>query len=173
MNRRHADWHDDRRLWLATVAVNPRSCGAQSAVGGGLLSRGMATGDPELLRASAAREELALRLCSDDSDPFRAAFAYTRLGAARALLDDRAAARVALERATVLHPRYALPFAWLGYLAYQEGDQGGRRDVVEEGDHRSRDRPTRRWPPSRVFTWTKSDRVGRRSGAVDSLARFS
>ena len=105
------------------MAVNPRSCGAQSAVGGGLLSRGMATGDPELLRASAAREELALRLCSDDSDPFRAAFAYTRLGAARALLDDRPAARVALERATVLHPRYALPFAWLGYLAYQEGDQ--------------------------------------------------
>ena len=32
-------------------------------------------------------------------------------------------ARLALERATVLHPRYALPFAWLGYLAYQEGDQ--------------------------------------------------
>jgi hypothetical protein len=124
LNRRHADWHDDRRLWLATVAVNPRSCGAQSAVGGSLLSRGMASGDPELLRASAAREELALRLCSDDSDRFRAAITYTRLGAARALLDDRAAARVALERATVLHPRYALPFAWLGYLAYQEGDQG-------------------------------------------------
>jgi hypothetical protein len=123
LNLRHGDWHDDQRLWLATVAVNPRSCGAQSAVGGGLLSRGMVSGDPALLRASAAREELALRLCSDDSDPFRAAFAYTRLGAARALLDDRAAARLALERATVLHPRYALPFAWLGYLAYQEGDQ--------------------------------------------------
>jgi hypothetical protein len=123
VNLRHGDWHDDQRLWLATVAVNPRSCGAQSAVGGSLLSRGMISGDPELLRASAAREELALRLCSDDSDPFRAAFAYTRLGAARALLDDRAAARLALERATVLHPRYALPFAWLGYLAYQEGDQ--------------------------------------------------
>ena len=123
LNLRHGDWHDDQRLWLATVAVNPRSCGAQSAVGGSLLSRGMISGDPELLRASAAREELALRLCSDDSDPFRAAFAYTRLGAARALLDDRAAARLALERATVLHPRYALPFAWLGYLAYQEGDQ--------------------------------------------------
>ena len=123
LNLRHGDWHDDQRLWLATVAVNPRSCGAQSAVGGSLLSRGMVSGDPELLRASAAREELALRLCSDDSDPFRAAFAYTRLGAARALLDDRAAARLALERATVLHPRYALPFAWLGYLAYQEGDQ--------------------------------------------------
>ena len=123
LNLRHGDWHDDQRLWLATVAVNPRSCGAQSAVGGSLLSRGMVSGDPELLRASAAREELALRLCSDDSDPFRAAFAYTRFGAARALLDDRAAARMALERATILHPRYALPFAWLGYLAYQEGDQ--------------------------------------------------
>ena len=123
LNLRHGDWHDDRRLWRATVAVNPRSCGAQSAVGGDLLSRGMASGDPALLRAAAAKEELALRLCSDDSDPFRAAFAYTRLGAARALLDDRAAARVALQRATVLHPRYALPVAWLGYLAFQEGDQ--------------------------------------------------
>jgi tetratricopeptide (TPR) repeat protein len=122
LNLRHGDWHDDQRLWLATVAVNPRSCGAQSAVGGNLLSRGMKTGDPETLRASAAREELALRLCSDDSDPFRAAFIYTRLGAARALLDDRAGARAALERAATLHPRYALPFAWLGYLAYQEGD---------------------------------------------------
>ncbi|HLK88332.1 MAG TPA: hypothetical protein VKZ18_00480 [Polyangia bacterium] len=123
LNLRHGDWHDDQRLWLATVAVNPRSCGAQSAVGGALLSRGMASGDPAVLRAAAAKEELALRLCSDDSDPFRAAFAYTRLGAARALLDDRAAARVALQRATVLHPRYALPVAWLGYLAFQEGDQ--------------------------------------------------
>ncbi|HVV50795.1 MAG TPA: hypothetical protein VHG72_03570 [Polyangia bacterium] len=122
LNLRHGDWHDDGRLWRATVAVNPRSCGAQSAVGGGLLSRGMASGDPELLRAAAAKEELALRLCSDDSDPFRAAFAYTRLGAARALLDDRAGARVALQRATVLHPRYALPVVWLGYLAFQEGD---------------------------------------------------
>ncbi|HSS40501.1 MAG TPA: hypothetical protein VLT58_17175, partial [Polyangia bacterium] len=37
---RHGDWRDDQRLWLATVAVNPRSCGAQSAVGGGFLSRG-------------------------------------------------------------------------------------------------------------------------------------
>ena len=123
LNLRHGDWHDDRRLWQATVAVNPRSCGAQSAVGGDLLSRGMASSDPALLRAAAAKEELALRLCSDDSDPFRAAFAYTRLGAARALLDDRAAARVALQRATVLHPRYALPVAWLGYVAFQDGDQ--------------------------------------------------
>jgi hypothetical protein len=123
LNVRHGDWRDDQRLWLATVAVNPRSCGAQSAVGGSLLSRGMASGDPAVLRAAAAREELALSLCRDDSDPFRAAFAYTRLGAARALLDDRAGARLALERATILHPRYALPIAWLGYLAYQDGDQ--------------------------------------------------
>jgi protein O-mannosyl-transferase len=122
LNLRHGDWRDDQTLWDATVAVNPRSCGAQSAVGGNLLSRGMKSGDPETLRASAAREELALSLCSDESDPFRAAFIYTRLGAARALLDDRAGARAALERAATLHPRYALPFAWLGYLAYQEGD---------------------------------------------------
>lgn len=122
LNLRHGDWHDDRRLWRATVAVNPRSCGAQSAVGGDLLSQGMASGERATLRAAAAKEELALRLCSDDSDPFRAAFAYTRLGAARALLDERAAARVALQRATVLHPRYALPVVWLGYLAFQDGD---------------------------------------------------
>jgi hypothetical protein len=122
LNLRHGDWRDDQTLWQATVAVNPRSCGAQSAVGGSLLSLGMKSGDPETLRASAAREELALTLCSDESDPFRAAFIYTRLGAARALLDDRAGARAALERAAALHPRYALPFAWLGYLAYQEGD---------------------------------------------------
>jgi protein O-mannosyl-transferase len=122
LNLRHGDWRDDPTLWQATVAVNPRSCGAQSAVGGNLLSRGMASGDPETLRASAAREELALSLCSDESDRFRAAFIYTRLGAARALLDDRVGARAALERAAALHPRYALPFAWLGYLAFQEGD---------------------------------------------------
>jgi tetratricopeptide (TPR) repeat protein len=122
LNLRHRDWRDDQTLWAATVAVNPRSCGAQSAVGGNLLSLGMKSGDPATLRASAAREELALTLCSDESDPFRAAFTYTRLGAARALLDDRAGARAALERAAALHPRYALPFAWLGYLAYQEGD---------------------------------------------------
>jgi protein O-mannosyl-transferase len=122
LNLRHRDWRDDRTLWLATVAVNPRSCGAQSAVGGELLSRGMASGDHQVLAASAAREELALSLCSDQSDPFRAAAAYTRLGAARALLDDPVAARQALTRAIALGPRYALPVAWLGYQAYRDGD---------------------------------------------------
>jgi tetratricopeptide (TPR) repeat protein len=121
-NVRHGDWRDNRTLWLATVAVNPRSCGAQSAVGGDLLSRGMESGDRALLEGSAVREELALTLCTDDSDPFRAGFTYTRLGAARLLLGERNAARVALTKATVLHPRLALPYAWLGYLAYQEGD---------------------------------------------------
>jgi hypothetical protein len=122
LNLRHGDWHDDQRLWLATVAVNPRSCGAQSAVGGALLSRGMATGEHEVLTEAADREELALSLCSDHSDPFRAAATYTRLGAARALLDDRPRAREALGRAIALSPRYPLPVAWLGYQAYREGD---------------------------------------------------
>ncbi|HEY6477126.1 MAG TPA: hypothetical protein VI456_11135, partial [Polyangia bacterium] len=44
LNLRHGDWRSDQRLWQATVAVNPRSCGAQSAVGGNLLSRGMQSG---------------------------------------------------------------------------------------------------------------------------------
>jgi len=122
LNRRHRDWRDDRTLWLATVAVNPRSCGAQSAVGGELLSRGMASGDRQVLAASAAREELALSLCSDGSDPFRAAAAYTRLGAARTLLGQPVPARAALTRAIALGPRYALPVAWLGYQAYRDGD---------------------------------------------------
>lgn len=122
LQRRHGDWRDDQTLWLATSAVNPRSCGAQSAVGGGLLSRGMASGEHDILIASAAREELALSLCPDESDPFRAAAAYTRLGAARALLDDRAGAREALGRAIRLNPRYPLPVAWLGFQAYREGD---------------------------------------------------
>jgi hypothetical protein len=91
--RRHRDWRDDATLWRATVAVNPRSCGAQSAVGGGLLSRGMATGDAGALREAVRREELALSLCPDESEPFRAAFSYTRLGAAEALLGRPQAAR--------------------------------------------------------------------------------
>ncbi|HXU62241.1 MAG TPA: hypothetical protein VN962_11095 [Polyangia bacterium] len=121
-NLRHRDWRDDHALWLATVAVNPRSCGAQSAVGGGLLSQGMATGDAQALRESVRRQELALSLCSDESEPFRAAFTYTRLGAALALLDDRREARAALERAVALYPRLALPVVWLGYVAYRDGD---------------------------------------------------
>ncbi len=121
-NRRHADWRDDQTLWLATVATNPRSCGAQSAVGGNLLSQGMATGDAKTLRQSIRRQELALALCPDESEPFRAAFTWTRLGAAHALLDDRREARAALEHAIALYPRLSLPVAWLGYVAYREGD---------------------------------------------------
>ena len=171
-------------LWLATVAVNPRSCGAQSAVGGGLLSRGWPPAIPRCCAPRRAREELALRLCSDDSDPFRAAFAYTRLGAARALLDDRAAARLALERATVLHPRYALPFAWLGYLAYQEGDQAVaamllKKAIFDLGPP-GRDGGRRCTILRRQNLTPQADRnpaYERRgrplAGAVDRLARFS
>jgi hypothetical protein len=131
LNLRHGAWRDDQTLWLATIAVNPRSCGAQSAVGGNLLSRGMASGEHDVLRASAAREEVALSLCSDDSDPFRAAVTYTRLGAARALLDDHGGAREALGRAIRFNPRYALPVAWLGYLAYREGDLNAAADLLK------------------------------------------
>ncbi len=131
LNLRHGDWRDDQTLWLATVAVNPRSCGAQSAVGGNLLSRGMVSGEHAVLLASAAREELALSLCSDDSDPFRASAAYTRLGAARALLDDRAGARDALIHAIRLTPRNPLPVAWLGYQAYREGDMNAAADLLK------------------------------------------
>src|SRR5206468_3051473 len=34
VNARHDAWRDDETLWKQTVARNPRSCGAQSAVGG-------------------------------------------------------------------------------------------------------------------------------------------
>jgi protein O-mannosyl-transferase len=121
-NVRHAAWRDDRTLWRVTVATNPRACGAQSAIGGQLLSQGMADNAPALLRESAARQELALSLCADDMDPFRAGMTYTRLGAARALLGDRTGARTALERAAALFPRYALAYAWLGYVAHLDGD---------------------------------------------------
>ena len=137
-NMRHRDWRDDHALWVATVAVNPRSCGAQSAVGGGLLSQGMATGDVAALRESIRRQQLALELCSDQSEPFRAAFTYTRLGAAHALLDQRREARAALERATELYPRLALPVVWLGYVAYREGDMATaalllKRAIIDMG----------------------------------------
>jgi protein O-mannosyl-transferase len=130
-NVRHRDWRDDHALWLATVAVNPRSCGAQSAVGGGLLSQGMETGDAAALREAVRREQLALELCPDASEPFRAAFTYTRLGAAEALLGQRGAARAALDRATALHPRLALPVAWLGYVAYLDGDAVGAATLLK------------------------------------------
>jgi hypothetical protein len=122
-NLRHADWKDDEALWRATVAVNPSSCGAQSAVGGRLLSLGMASHDPAQLREAATRQERALALCPESTDAFRAAMFYTRLGGARALLDDRPAAQQALLRAAQLAPKYALPFVWLGYLAHLQADQ--------------------------------------------------
>ena len=131
VNLRHRDWRDDHALWLATVAVNPRSCGAQSAVGGSLLSQGMATGDAGALRESVRRERLALDLCPDASEPYRAAFAYTRLGAAEALLGEHAQARAALQRAMELHPRLGLPVAWLGYVAYLDGDTAGAATLLK------------------------------------------
>jgi tetratricopeptide (TPR) repeat protein len=135
---RHADWKDDEALWRATVATNPKSCGAQSAVGGRLLTLGMERRDPAVLRESAARQELALSLCPESTDAFRAAMTYTRLGGARALLDDRDGARAALGRALELAPRYALPVAWLGYVAHLEGDRDKaaallRRAIIELG----------------------------------------
>jgi hypothetical protein len=131
INLRHRDWRDDHALWLATVAVNPRSCGAQSAVGGSLLSQGMATGDAGALREAVRRERLALDLCPDASEPYRAAFTYTRLGAAEALLGNHAQARAALERAIALYPRLGLPVAWLGYVAYLDGDAAGAATLLK------------------------------------------
>jgi protein O-mannosyl-transferase len=123
INVRHGDWRDDETLWLATATTNPRSCGAQSAVGGNLLSKGIEKGDPALLRESAQRQELALSLCSERSDVYRAAMTHTRLGAARVLLGERDKARASLERAMRLFPTYALPVAWLGYVAYLDGNK--------------------------------------------------
>jgi tetratricopeptide (TPR) repeat protein len=121
INLRHAIWTDDATLWAETVRVNPRACGAQSAVGGTLLGKGMVSGSRAQLRAAAARQELALRLCPDASDQSRAAIIYTRLGAARALLGELPSAHAALERAMELSPRYALPVVWLGYVHHLEG----------------------------------------------------
>jgi hypothetical protein len=122
VNLRHGAWRDDATLWVDTVAVNPRSCGAQSAVGGTLLTRGIERHDPWMLRDSVAHQELALRLCSDDSDRSRAAMIHTRLGAGRAMLGDVDGARAALARALQLEPRYALAVVWLGYANYLGGD---------------------------------------------------
>jgi hypothetical protein len=142
VNLRHGDWRDDERLWRATLAVNPRSCGAESAVGGGLLSRGMAETSPararELLREAALRQQMALSLCAEETDVVRTAIMQTRLGAAEALLGERLAARTALERAAALAPRYALGVIWLGYLAHLDGDDDRaaallRRAVVDLG----------------------------------------
>jgi protein O-mannosyl-transferase len=122
LNVRHRDWRNDQALWRATLAQNPQSCGAHSAVDGSLLSRGLRTGDAQTLRQAAAHQETALALCPDDADVVRTAMVETRLGAARALLGELPAARDALERATRLAPRYGLGFAWAGYVAYREGD---------------------------------------------------
>jgi hypothetical protein len=120
---RHGAWRDDATLWVDTVAVNPRSCGAQSAVGGTLLTRGIAARSPVLLRDAVAHQELALRLCSDRSDESRAAMAYTRLGAGYAMLNRLELARVSLESAMKLQPRYALPVVWMGYVYFLAGQR--------------------------------------------------
>jgi hypothetical protein len=123
INARHAAWHDDETLWADTVAVNPRACGAQSAVGGTLLSRGIAERSVDLLREAVAHQQLALSLCPDRSDEARAAMIYTRLGAGHAMLSHLPAARAALERALAFEPRYALAVIWLGYVRFLEGDK--------------------------------------------------
>ncbi len=130
-NLRHGAWRDDTTLWDATVVVNPRSCGAQSAVGGTLLRRGLDDGDVHVLRDAAAHQELALRLCSDASDPARAAIIYTRLGAAEALLRELPPARAALERSLALLPRYPLAVVWLGYVSFLSGDRDGAASLLK------------------------------------------
>jgi hypothetical protein len=123
VNLRHGAWHDDPTLWIDTVAINPRACGAQSAVGGTLLSRGMAESSPALVRDAVAHQELALRLCSDASNEIRAAMSYTRLGAGHALLNELGPARVALEQAMRLAPLDPLPVVWRGYVAFLAGQK--------------------------------------------------
>ena len=91
-------------------------------MGGRLLTLGMGSRDPAELREAARRQELALSLCPESTDAFRAAMFYTRLGGARAMLGERTEARDALGRAVKLAPGYALPYAWLGYVAQLEGD---------------------------------------------------
>jgi hypothetical protein len=123
VNVRHGAWRDDETLWLETVAVNPRACGAQSAVGGTLLSRGIATRATETLRDSVRHQELALSLCADRADAARAAIIYTRLGAGQAMLNHLGPARVSLERAVELMPRYPLAVVWLGYVHFLMGQK--------------------------------------------------
>ena len=122
INLRHGAWRDNATLWIDTVAVNPRACGAQSAVGDTLLARGIEERSTPLLRDAADHERLALSLCPDASDAARAAIFYTRLGGAEAMLNHLAPARAALERALVLAPRNPLPAIWLGYVSSLSGD---------------------------------------------------
>ncbi len=131
INVRHGAWRDDATLWVDTVAVNPRACGAQSAVGGTLLKRGMDEGSAHLLRDAVAHEQLALALCADRSDRERAAMIYTRLGAAHAMLGNLPAASAALERAIALAPRYALAVVWLGYVHVLQGDKDGGATLLK------------------------------------------
>jgi hypothetical protein len=131
INARHGAWRDDATLWVDTVAVNPRACGAESAVGGTLLQRGIDERSVDLLRDAVAHEELALRLCADKSDRARAAMIYTRLGAGHAMLSHLPAARAALERAVALAPRYALAVVWLGYAHYLAGDKDGAASLLK------------------------------------------
>ena len=132
VNLRHGAWRDDATLWVDTVAVNPRSCGAQSAAGGTLLTRGIEQHSPWLLRDAVAHQELALRLCSDDSDQARAAMIHTRLGAGRAMLGDASGARAELAHALELAPRYALAVVWLGYADYLAGDLDGAASLLKQ-----------------------------------------
>jgi hypothetical protein len=131
VNVRHGAWRDDPTLWVETVNVNPRACGAQSAVGGTLLSRGIEQRSLTLLRDAVAHQELALRLCADKTNIERAAMIYTRLGAGQAMLNHLAAARVSLERAVSLAPRYALPVVWLGYVHFLSGDKEGAANLLK------------------------------------------
>jgi hypothetical protein len=131
INLRHGAWEDDEHLWLDTVAVNPRACGAQSAVGGTLLSRGIETRSIATLRDAVSHQQLALSLCADASDPSRAAMIYTRLGAGQAMLNHLGPARVALERALELSPRYGLAAVWLGYVYFLSGDKVGAATLLK------------------------------------------
>jgi hypothetical protein len=131
VNVRHRAWRDDATLWDDTVAVNPRACGAQSAVGGTLLQRGIEERSVALVRDAVAHQELALRLCADQTDAARAAMIYTRLGAGQAMLGHLPAAGAALERAVVLEPRYALAVVWLGYVDLLEGDVDGAAEKLK------------------------------------------
>ncbi|HVR61506.1 MAG TPA: hypothetical protein VMU50_06385, partial [Polyangia bacterium] len=138
-NRRHLDWHDNDRLWAVTAAQNPRSCGAQSAIGGARVRDGLEGRSRALLADGVAREELALRLCPPDpADPVRSAVILTRLGAARAMLGHLGPAREALQQALALEPRYALGVVWLGYVQFMGGDKRGaeaslRHAVIDLG----------------------------------------
>jgi hypothetical protein len=137
-NLRHRDWRDNDTLWAATARANPRSCGAQSAMGGTKLRDGLATHSSALLQEAVALEKRAIELCPAAADPVRGAMILTRLGAAHAVLGQLPPARQALDEAIRLAPRYALPVVWLGYVLFQSGDKPGaeaslRHAVIDLG----------------------------------------